>query len=175
MKKIIVLMTMIIIFMETFSDSIPMIPILPAIKNEEIDEIPTVPALPQEDLVEVAGIRPLEQNTTVMMNLKLDVVVPLEIISDVDIYGMVIDNQKLEIPFDVELNKVPDKKDYYSIKFSETEIDIDNDGQIDTKIYTPKFINTRIVEDNILYVDGAKISKEGTHTKKVYMTIEVKE
>ena len=88
---------------------------------------------------------------------------------------MVIDNQKLEIPFDVELNKVPDKKDYYSIKFSETEIDIDNDGQIDTKIYTPKFINTRIVEDNILYVDGAKISKEGTHTKKVYMTIEVKE
>ena len=42
MKKIIVLMTMIIIFMETFSDSIPMIPILPAIKNEEIDEIPTL-------------------------------------------------------------------------------------------------------------------------------------
>lgn len=151
--------------------SIPAFPILPPL--EDGVSSPEIPQLPSEDLVENGGVRPLEQNTTVMLDMKLDVFVPLEIVSDVDIQALVIDNQKLEVPFDVELNKVPEKKDYYSLKFSETEIDIDNDGQIDTTIYTPKFINTRIVEDNILYIDGEKISREGTHQRKVYMTIQV--
>ena len=66
-------------------------------------------------------------------------------------------------------------RDYYSLKFSETEIDIDGDGQIDTTIYTPKFINSRIVDENILYIDGGKISEEGKYQRKVYMTIEVRE
>lgn len=172
MIKKLMLFLMIIIGIHSFSESIPMIPIIPI---EPDIEIPENPSLPNEDLVESGGIRKIEKNTTVMLELKLDVVVPLEIISDVDIEAMVIDNQKLEVPFDVELNKVPDKKDYYKLKFSETEIDIDNDGQIDTTIYTPEYINTKIVEDNMLYIDGEKISKEGVHQRKVYMTIEVKE
>ena len=110
-----------------------------------------------------------------MLEAQVKVSVPLEIISDVDIETLVIDDEKLEIPFDIELNKEPDIKDYYRIKYSENNIDIDKDGQVDTIIYSPKFLNTRIVEDNIVSIDGSKISKEGTHKKKIYMTIEVKE
>lgn len=174
MKKLIAFLMIFsnILLFSQEKNSVPMIPIIPI--QPDI-EIPENPKLPSEDLVEFGGIRKLEKNMTVMLNLKLDVVVPLEIISDVDVEAMVIDNQKLEVPFDVELNKVPDKLDYYKLKFSETEIDIDNDGEIDTTIYTPPYINKRIVEENILYIDGEKISKEGVHQKKVYMTIEVKE
>ena len=42
------------------------------------------------------------------------------------------------------------------------------------RLSTP-FINTKIKTDNILYIDGENISKEGTFKKKVYMTIEIKE
>lgn len=171
MKKKIFLLLMLVSSL-CFAESIPATPILPPINKEEI---PEVPGLPTEDKVEEGGIRKLEYNTTVMLQVKLKVNVPLEIVSDVDIEAMIIDDQKIEVPFDIELNKEPDRKDYYKIKYSETEIDIDKDGQIDTKIYSPPFLNTRIVEDNIVYIDGAKISKEGTHKRKVFMTIEVRE
>ncbi|WP_349764419.1 hypothetical protein [Fusobacterium sp. SYSU M8D902] len=154
--------------------AIPIIPILPPIEGEVGK--PDVPTLPTEDKIESDGrIRKLEKNTTVLMNVQLKVEVPLEIISDVDIEAMVIDDMKLEIPFEIELNKKPEKKDYYKIKFSENKIDIDSDGQIDTTIYTPPYINTKIVKDNMVYIDGAKISKEGKHSRKVYMTVEVRE
>lgn len=159
----------------SYSETIPALPIFPALPPID-GELPEVPQLPTDDKVEADGkIRKLLRNTTVMLQSKVEVSVPLEIISDVDIETMVIDEQKLEIPFDIELNKTPDIKDYYKIKYSEDKIDIDNDGQIDTVIYSPPYLNTRIVEDNIVYIDGAKISKEGTHKRKVYMTIEVRE
>ena len=149
------------------------IPILPPIDK---DELPELPQLPTEDKQEKNGkMRKLLRNTTVMLQSKVEVSVPLQIVSDVDIETMVVDEQKLEIPFDIELNKEPDIKDYYKIKYSENNIDIDNDGQIDTVIYSPPYLNTKIIEDNIVYIDGGKISKEGTHKRKIYMTIEVKE
>lgn len=146
--------------------------VLPPINSEDIPELPK---LPTDDKIEANGIRKLEKNTTVMLQTKLKVNVPLEIISDVDVEAMVIDNQKIDVPFDIELNKIPDKQDYYRLKYSETEIDIDNDGQIDTLIYSPKFLNTKIISDNIVHIDGERISKEGKHQRKVYMTIEISE
>lgn len=174
-KKAIILITIfssIISFAKEVNITLPNGGVLPPIDS---GEIPELPQLPTEDKVEVKGVRKLEKNTTVMLQTKLKVNVPLEIISDVDVEAMVIDNQKIDVPFDIELNKTPDKQDYYRIKYSETEIDIDNDGQIDTTIFSPKFLNTRIVEDNIVHIDGERISKEGKHQRKVYMTIEVKE
>lgn len=159
-----------------FAEKIPALPLLPALPpGTNTDTI--VPSLPNQDEVnsETGKIRKLLKNTTVMLEAQVKVSVPLEIISDVDIETLVIDDEKLEIPFDIELNKEPDIKDYYRIKYSENNIDIDKDGQIDTVIYSPKFLNTRIVEDNIVSIDGSKISKEGTHKRKIYMTIEVKE
>lgn len=152
-----------------------------------IDKIPNlgddikIPELPTEDLNEVdaqgntIGRRILEKNTTVYLESKVKVFVPLEIISDIDIEALIIDNQKLKIPFEIELNKTPEKQDYYRLHYSEKEIDIDLDGQIDTYIYSSPFINTRILKDNILYIDGEKISKEGTFKRKIYMTIEIRE
>lgn len=152
-----------------------------------IDKIPNlgddikVPELPTEDIDEVdnqgnvIGRRVLEKNTTVYLESRVKVFVPLEIMSDIDIEALVIDDQKLKIPFEIELNKVPEKQDYYRLHYSEKEIDIDSDGQIDTYIYSSPFINTRILKDNILYIDGEKISKEGTFKRKIYMTIEVRE
>ena len=144
------------------------------------DEI-KLPELPTENLIEVdnqgnyIGERILEKNITVYLESKVKIFVPLEIISDIDIEALVIDDQHLEIPFEIELNKTPKRKDYYKLHYSENKIDIDLDGEIDTYIYSSPFINHKILKDNILYIDGSKISKEGTFKKKIYMTIEVKE
>lgn len=156
----------------SFSNVISSIPVVPNTGNTDMD----VPKLPTEDKTEKDGsIRKLLSNTTVMMESKLNVVVPLEIISDVDIKAMVVDDEKVEVPFSLELNKEPDLKDHYRVKYSQDKIDIDGDGKVDTYIYSPKFLNKRIIDDNMVVIEGANISKEGTHEKKVYMTVEVKQ
>lgn len=171
MKKLLGLFMLINIL--SFSNVIlPTIPVIPNTGNTDID----VPKLPNQDKVEKDGsIRKLLSNTTVMMESKLNVVVPLEIISDVDIKAMIVDDEKVEVPFSLELNKTPDLKDHYRVKYSEDKIDIDGDGKVDTYIYSPKFLNKRIIDDNMVVIEGANISKEGTHEKKVYMTVEVKQ
>ncbi len=152
----------------------------PNISLPNIEDI-VIPTLPTDDKEEkdengnIIGRRILEKNTTVYLESKVKLFVPLEIISDIDIETMVVDNQKVEIPFEIEMNKEPERKDYYRLKYSEDKIDIDMDGELDTFIYSSPFINTKILKDNIIYIDGGKISKEGTFKKKVYMTIEIKE
>lgn len=144
------------------------------------DKLPT-PVLPKEDMVvvdekgEKIGYRPLEKNTTLYLDSRVNVYVPLEIISDVDIDALIIDDSKVKIPFTVELNRTPEKKDYFKLKYSETEIDIDRDGNIDTYIYSSPFLNSKIEKDNIVYIDGKNISKEGEFVKIIYMTVEVRE
>lgn len=138
--------------------------------NIELPELPNKTT--DEELA--AGWR-LQKNYTAMLESKLEVFVPLEILSDIDINAVVIDNEELNIPFEIELNKEPEKKDYYKLKFSETEIDIDGDGKIDTSIYSPKYINQRIVKENFVNIKGSNISKDGDYYKKIYITIEVDE
>lgn len=174
-----VILIIIIFFNFIFSFSEDKIEVYPPYL--ELEDGMKIPQLPTDDLTEVdlqgniIGKRVLEKNTTVYLESRVNVFVPLEIISDIDIEAIILDNQKLEIPFEVEFNKVPEKKDYYKLCYSETEIDIDQDGKTDTFIYSSPFINTKIKTDNILYIDGENISKEGTFKKKVYMTIEIKE
>ena len=140
-----------------------------------------VSALPTEDMVEydengkVLGIRTLEKNTSVYLESKVNVYVPLEIISDVDIDALIIDDSQVKIPFNVELNREPERQNYFMLKYSQTEIDMDQDGKIDTYIYSSPFLNKKIKEDNVVYIDGKNISKEGKFEKVVYMTIEVRE
>lgn len=142
------------------------------IENENI-ELPEVPNItPAEELA--AGWR-LQKNYTALLETKLNVFVPLEILSDIDINAVVIDSEELNIPFEIELNKEPEKKDYYKLKFSETEIDIDNDGKVDTYIYSPKYINQKILRENYVNIKGSNISKDGDYYKKIYITIEVDE
>lgn len=145
----------------------------------EIPMIPMIPATPNTDTTVDEENNPtewqLEKLSTFHLETKVNVVVPLEIISDVEIKALVIDDQKLVVPFELEMNKEPDRKDFYSLNYSETEIDIDEDGAIDTKIYSPKYINQKIVSDNYLHIDGANISKEGVHKKRVYVTVELRE
>lgn len=143
--------------------------------NISIPMIPLIPATPVEKEDENEDVWILEKISTVMMESKVKIVVPLEIISDIEIKAMVIDNQKLEIPFEIEMNKEPEKKDHYMLKYSQTEIDLDNDGNIDTKIYSPKYINKKVVDDNLLTIDGSNITKEGLHKKRVYITVEVRD
>lgn len=127
--------------------------------------------LPSEDL---DGWK-LEKNYTVMLESKLKVVVPLEIISDVEINAIVVDDEEIDVPFDIELNKKPDKQNFYKLKYSENIIDIDKDGIADTFIYSPKYINEKIVRDNSVKIKGKNISKDGEYSKKIYITIEVDE
>lgn len=147
------------------SISIPMIPLIPASPNTDIvvDE--------EENVTEWE----LEEISTFHLETKVNVIVPLEIITDVEIKALVVDNAKVTVPFELEMNKEPDKKNFYELNYSETEIDIDKDGVIDTKIYSPIYINEKIVKDNYLVIDGANISKEGIHKKRIYITVELKE
>ena len=159
-----VILIIIIFFNFIFSFSEDKIEVYPPYL--ELEDGMKIPQLPTDDLTEVdlqgniIGKRELEKNTTVYLESRVNVFVPLEIISDIDIEAIILDNQKLEIPFEVEFNKVPEKKDYYKLCYSETEIDIDQDGKTDTFIYSSPFINTKIKTDNILYIDGENISKE---------------
>lgn len=154
----------------------------PIIENVERPTISTetgdllLPELPKETPKEQAKLGwKLVKNYTAVLESKLNVFVPLEILSDIDINAIVLDSEELNVPFQIELNKSPEKKNYYKLKFSETEIDIDNDGLIDTKIYAPKYINKKIIEDNYVNIKGKNISKDGDYYKKIYITIEVDE
>ena len=135
---------------------------------------PLFPAIPtQGENRENDDVRKLEKTWTVVLESKVNVYVPLEVISDINIDTTVIGNQIKEIPFDIELNRKPDKQNFYSIRYSENILDMDNDGQIDTYIYSPKYINDKVSSDNTVKIYGEKISKEGTHRKKVYVTVEI--
>ncbi|MBC2857011.1 hypothetical protein H3N56_11260 [Cetobacterium sp. 2A] len=170
MNKIFVLFILVNIL--SFSNATPIIPAIPSTGNTDME----VPKLPNSDKTEKDGsVRKLLSNTTVMIESKLNVVVPLEIISDIDIKAMVVDDERVEVPFSFELNKTPDIQNHYKVKYSEDKIDIDKDGKIDTYIYSPKFLNKRIIDDNMVVIEGENISKDGVHEKKIYMTIEVKQ
>lgn len=112
---------------------------------------------------------------TVMMGIHTEVIVPLEVISDIDIDTMVVDDQDVVIPFEVELSKTPDKKNLYKLQYSEKNIDIDRDGKIDTHIYSNKHINSKIQKDNFVLIRGRNITKEGRHEKIVYIDVETKD
>ncbi|MGL4866824.1 MAG: hypothetical protein ACRCZO_12165 [Cetobacterium sp.] len=117
----------------------------------------------------------LEKTTELVLESKAKVIVPLEIISDIEIKALVIDNQKHEIPFQIELNRNPERKDYYRLNYTTTKLDIDDDGKEDTQIYSPKFINSKTIDDNKVIIDGSNITKEGVHRKRVYITVEIRD
>ena len=159
MKKLFTLFFLILNITIFSEESEPIIPMLPL--------LPSMPANPEAEGKPV----PLEVKT-IVMKMETEIVVPLEIISDVEIQAMVIDDQKVTVPFEIEMNKEPDKKDYYKLNYSEIEIDIDNDGKTDTYIYSNEFINSKIEKDNCVEIQGENISKEGYHEKIIYLTIE---
>ncbi|WP_297597276.1 hypothetical protein [uncultured Cetobacterium sp.] len=179
--KIFILLILLIYFKNIFSNDnlnteIPKI-LPPKIVNQEnSDDDFAIPEIKKsgED-IDGEDLRYLEKTYTVMVEAKVDVFIPLEVVSDINIEETIIGNQIKEIPFEIELNRTPEKKDYYSIKYSETVIDIDMDGKPDTYIYSPKYINEKISKDNYVKIYGEKITKEGTHRKKIYVTVEVGE
>lgn len=136
--------------------------------------IPLVPALPSkvENVDEEGNIRHLEKNFTVMMEAKVNVFIPLEIISDISVEATVFGDETVQVPFEIELNREPEKKDFYKILYSENKLDIDDDGRPDTFIYSPEFANSKVITDNYVEVQGKNISKEGSYQKKVYVTVE---
>ena len=142
---------------------IPLIPLVPAQNKEDIEKNPQLQK------------RTLEKVYTVMMENKIKIFTPLEILSDVDIDALILGDESVTIPFEIELNKTPEKKDWYKLNYSQNAIDIDGDGQMDTFIYSPKYINTRIVRENSVVINGSKISKDGSYNKKVYITITANE
>lgn len=154
--------------------TLPSFPDNPEIERPEIPLIPLEPALPtqKENVDEEGNIRHLEKNFTVLMESKVNIFVPLEVVSDISINATVLGDETVQVPFEIELNREPEKRDFYKIMYSEKDIDIDNDGRIDTRIYSPEFANTRIIRDNYVEVEGKNISKDGEYQKKVYITIE---
>lgn len=167
MKKLLGILMMIIAINATGAeDKAPVVPMIPL--------LPALPVQPAGDGTQNGGetVRKPLETKTLIMEMEVEVVVPLEIISDVEIQAMVIDEQEIEVPFEIEMNKEPDKKDFYKLNFTETEIDIDDDGQDDTYIYSTKFINSKIEKDNKVVIKGKNISKEGRHRKIIYITVE---
>lgn len=159
-KKIMLLFILVLNVFSFSEEAQPIIPMIPV--------LPSMPANPEANGLPV----PLETKT-IIMKMETEIKVPLEIISDIEIQAMVIDDQEAVVPFEIEMNKEPDKKDYYKLNYSETEIDIDEDGKVDTHIYSNKFLNSKIEKDNKVVIEGKNISKEGYHEKIIYLTIEI--
>ena len=159
MKKLFTLFFLILNITIFSEESEPIIPMLPL--------LPSMPANPEAEGKPV----PLETKT-IIMKMETEIEVPLEIISDTEIQALIIDDQRAVVPFEIEMNKEPDKKDYYKLNYSETEIDIDEDGEVDTKIYSNEFINSKIEKENYVVIEGKNISKEGYHEKIIYLTVE---
>lgn len=134
--------------------------------------IPLEPAMPIKKDLDEEG-RKIEKNFRILMDERVNVYIPLEVITDIDMEATVIDNEIVRLPFEIELNRKPEKQNYYKIKYSETAFDIDGDGKIDTFIFSPPYINERKETNNYVEIQGANISKEGKHNKTVYITIEV--
>ncbi|MHA5067262.1 hypothetical protein [Cetobacterium somerae] len=158
------------------------LPLLPEDYENQPNLLPAIPlilALPDEESTDDNSGEEvkwkLEDSYTINLDTKVQVVVPLEIITDVDIKALIIDDEQVTIPFELEMNKEPNKQNFYVLNYSETEIDIDGDGTLDTFIYAPKYINKKLVTDNYLFIDGKNISREGVHKKKVYITVELNE
>ncbi|ERT68956.1 hypothetical protein HMPREF0202_01123 [Cetobacterium somerae ATCC BAA-474] len=165
MKKIILTLCFLINFsiLMAVEDFIPMLPLLPAIPTDKID---------QGENGELI-VRKLISSGILEVELTAEVIVPLEVISDVHIKALVVDNENLEIPFEVELNRKPEAAGIYRLNFSKTALDIDDDGVIDTEIFASKNIDNKKIKDNYIKITGKNISKEGTHKKRVYITVEV--
>lgn len=185
MKKLLVLILALLscnILAEELVNRPVTLPLLPEDYESQpnlLPGIPIIPGLPNEETTtnnndEIKKWK-LENSYVINLDTKVQVVVPLEIITDVDIKALIIDEEKLNIPFELEMNKEPDKENFYILNYSEKEIDIDGDGVLDTFIYSPKYINKKLVTDNYLYIDGSNISREGVHKKKIYITVELKE
>lgn len=136
------------------------------------EEKPLVPMVPMLPAVPQNAERVPIETKTVFMGMKTEIVVPLEIISDVEIQAMVIDDQEIEVPFEIEFNKMPDKDKTYKIGYTETEIDIDKDGKTDTYIYSNDKVDSKILTGNKVVIQGKNISKEGYHEKVVYINVE---
>ncbi|MCX3067643.1 hypothetical protein OQE61_09045 [Cetobacterium somerae] len=165
MKKIILTFCFLINFsvLIVAQESIPMIPMLPAIPTDKIEQVENGEPI----------IRKLINSGVLEVSLEAEVIVPLEVISDVHIKALVVDNENLEIPFEVELNRKPEAAGIYRLNFSKTTLDIDDDGVIDTEIFASKNIDSKNIKDNYVKITGKNISKEGTHKKRVYITVEV--
>lgn len=157
-----------------FPTVLPSFPDNPEIERPEIPLIPLVPSLPTqaENVDEEGNIRELEKNFTLMLESKVDVYVPLEVVSDISIDALVLGDETVQVPFEIELNREPEKKNFYKIVYSDNKLDIDNDGKIDTYIYSPEFANTKVITDNYVEIQGKNISQDGDYQKKVYITIE---
>ena len=165
MKKIILTFCFLINFsvLIVAQESIPMIPMLPAIPTDKIEQGENGESI----------VRKLISSGVLEVDLKAEVIVPLEVISDVHIKALVVDDENLEIPFEVELNKKPEAAGIYRLNFSKTTLDIDDDGIIDTEIFASKNLDNKKIKSNYVKITGKNISKEGTHKKRVYITVEV--
>lgn len=150
-------------FLMAIEGSIPLFPLLP---SSPIDKV-------EEGENGKPSVRKLISSGVLEVDLKAEVIVPLEVISDVHIKALVVDDENLEIPFEVELSRKPEAAGIYRLNFSKTSLDIDDDGVVDTEIFASKNIDNKKIKDNYVKITGKNISKEGTHKKRVYITVEV--
>lgn len=135
--------------------------------------VTTVDTENKESTKVVKKERKLIKSDSIRVDAKAKVFVPLEVISDIEVKTLVVDDEEITLPFEMELNKKPDTFYKYRFNLSNKEIDIDSDGKIDTVIYVNKNIDSKIIRDNYVKISGKNISKEGTHRKRVYITVEV--
>ena len=88
-------------------------------KLDKIKELNLPEVNKEKRYITKEGVRELEKVYNVYLDMKVNVYVPLEVVSDINIYATVLGNEILEIPFDLELNRRPEKNNYYSIKYSD--------------------------------------------------------
>lgn len=182
-RKIILIICCLNLFSFGFSQQIknpnfkPVIPLPPEVTSPQnpSDDFKVPELISSGEDIDGDDLRYLEKTYTIMLEAKVNVFIPLEIISDINLETTIIGDEVKEIPFDIELNRKPERDNYYSIKYSESVIDIDDDGKPDTYISSPNFVNEKTTSSNYVKIYGKNISKEGKHRKTIYVTVEAGE
>lgn len=175
---------------------IPMIPIVPADKIPDgwLPEVST-----GQDIDDITGyIRDLKKTYTVRMSAKVDIRIPLEIVTDVNLNIDIVGYERKNGKFNIELTKKPKEGSTYHIVYTNPDnpefggeddvfIDVDGDGTIDTYIASKPITsssgtsqgNKVIISDNEYVVIGDNIqfkvngNTKSTYEKTIYMTVEM--
>lgn len=179
-------------------NDIPWVDIIP---KEEFPEglIPTIDATGL-DIDDITGYhRKLEKTYTVRLEAKVDIRIPLEIATDVDLEIDLVGNERKKGNFDIELTKAPKENSTYHIVYinpynsnlggdNDVFLDMDDDGLVDTYIKSEDITksnvttegNKHIFKNNEYVVVGDNLrfrlntnGNTSTYKKTIYMTVEM--
>lgn len=111
----------------------------------------------------------LEKVRKVSVDARLDLFEPIELTVE-SVKGVVVDNMVVKFPFIIKSSKKFEEGDYISYSTG-TDIDLDKDGRVDTRVTTSKLeVGSKKVSGDI-QVDGERLGTDGRYKETIYVRV----